>query len=338
MKNAIQSLPVCAGLKKNLTEHNTCPRESACSTNYDEQSKEWLQMLSWAKCGGSQEVTTWGFGLESNTQRKLGLPFWAGLLDPRLGWPLWPQACYPLILSVNRQSPFSLISHSSIRQDRIRQEPMSPFTRTFHDCTSSHFKHKLFCSKFKTFLRVLCLLSTWFLTPHSSLHSGGLTSLSREHTFCVSTYVTSLVWVTFSSIVSISTQPVMPSSGPTARLKSPEFPSPRCSQLSDHKPSGAPRSVLNYKLSPTAVGSAGMRNFDSLTTPEAVTRDPRTSFSSDGIKQVFHQELSFSGIQNFNSRNYSTAWAISLITVDVSDFYQPILQRLREHKHVQVCE
>lgn len=303
-------------------------------SNQKNDFKGWAEQNVGAARRSLPEASVWSATLRGNFVFPSGLDSWIpaldGLSDPRLA------TLSSCPWTAKAHSPLS--AHSSVRQDQIRQEPMSPFTRTFHDCTSSHFKHKLFCSKFKTFLRVLCLLSTWFLTPHSSLHSGGLTSLSREHTFCVSTYVTSLVWVTFSSVVSISTQPVMPSSGLTARLKSPEFPSPWCSQLSDRKPSGAPRSVLNYKLFPTAVGSTGMRNFDSLTTPEAVTRDPRTSFSSDGIKQVFHQELSFSVIQNFKSRNYSTAWAVSLVTGDVSDFYQPILQCLREHKHVQVCE
>lgn len=118
---------------------------------------------------------------------------------------------------------------------KIRQEPMNPFTRAFHDCFSSHFKCNLFRSKFKAFLRVLWPLLTHVLTPHSSPHPGGLTSLSHEHTFCVSTSVTVLVRVPFSSIlVTISTQPAMPSSGPTAHLKSLDFSSPQGFQLADH--------------------------------------------------------------------------------------------------------
>lgn len=118
---------------------------------------------------------------------------------------------------------------------KIRQEPMNPFTRAFHDCFSSHFKRNLFHSKFKAFLRVLWPPLTRVLTPHSSPHPGGLTSLSLEHTFCVSTSVTVLVRVPFSSILAaISTQPAMPSSGPTAHLTSLDFSSPQGSQLADH--------------------------------------------------------------------------------------------------------
>lgn len=49
------------------------------------------------------EVSVWREILTGNC-----LPFRAGLLNPCLGWPLWPQALCPLILTVNYQSPLSL--------------------------------------------------------------------------------------------------------------------------------------------------------------------------------------------------------------------------------------
>lgn len=101
----------------------------------------------------------------------------------------------------------------SLKKAAIRMQP------PLQDCTSSHFESTLFCSKLQTPRRVLCPLLALFLTLHSFLHSPRLISLSQEHSFCVFTYVMSLVWVTFSSAFPISTHPTTPSSGPTSCLK-----------------------------------------------------------------------------------------------------------------------
>lgn len=80
----------------------------------------------------------------------------------------------------------------------------------------------------------------------------------------------------------------------------------------------------SYQLSSTAARSGGRSNLGSLTKLEAPVKwDPHAAFSSSGIRQMFNQDLSLNVIWNFNSRNYSTACALSLVMVHVSDFFLP---------------
>ena len=87
--------------------------------------KEWLQMLSWAKCGGSQEVTTRSFGLESNTHRKLSVfPSELGSRIPTsdgLSEPIW-ELLKPTL-------PYKLIHLSGkIQSDKSQRAPsLEPF-------------------------------------------------------------------------------------------------------------------------------------------------------------------------------------------------------------------
>ena len=139
----------------------------------------------------------------------------------------------------------------------------------------------------------MCPLLVLFPTPHSSFTQVVQPQLSHEHTFCVSTYVTPLVWVTFSSVVSISTRPAMPRSGPTVYLTSLESSSPRGPQLSNCK-----SSVLVTNSPPRWF--AGTRNSYSPTgSPSemgAILYGAPHSLSSDSIEQAFNQDLSFSFI------------------------------------------
>lgn len=263
----------------------------------------------------------WGYYLkflsgEKHSMEIFFLPFKAESLDSCFGWPLGLQASCSLILPVNCQSPLSL-KRASMRGNLSQL------------WTSAHVKRDPFHQKWRP-LQESCVFNLTHLSP--SLHSPRLSCrhmntplgcLHLSYVPCLGHFPLRLLRFYRSY-----------NSGPTSCLKFLDSCSPQLNpQLLNGKSSDPSRSGFRCKTPAPSITFTGVRNSDSLSWK--VLRSRSHAFSLFHISTspcpgtvpcrcLMGKHLAFSRVR-ISTVDIIQLCRVTLMTVDVSDFHQPIL-------------